>query len=78
MLFFTLQNFQKKQFKYLSLVKNFEKGYWILSDSISMLEGGNRKILEYFIEKSGLSFLGSRMPLTFVNIQGPEFDFEAR
>ena len=30
------------------------------------------------MEKSGVRSLGSRMPLTFVNIQGPAFDLEAR
>ena len=65
MLFFTLHFALKKQFKYLSLVKQFDTGYWILSDIIDILEGGNQQIVKYFMEKSGVCFAGSHTPLTF-------------
>ena len=42
-----------------------------------MIEGGNRKIVEYFMNKSGVSFVDIHAPPTLVNIQGPEFDFKA-
>ena len=77
MLFFTLHFALKKQFKDLSSVKHFETGYWSLSEILSMLEGGNQRIVKYFMEKSGVRFAGGRTPLTFANLRGPEFDFEA-
>ena len=42
-----------------------------------MIEGGNRQIVEYFMNKSGVSFVDIHAPPTLVNIQGPEFDFKA-
>ena len=33
-----------------------------------MLEGGNLKIVKYFMEKSGVQFVGGRTTLTFVII----------
>ena len=66
MLFFTCHFPLKKQFKYLSLVKHFDAGYWIFSDIISILERGNQRIVKYFMDKSGVRFLVSRTPLTFM------------
>ena len=46
-------------------VKHFGVGYWILSEILSILEGGNKKSVKYFMEKSGARFAGVRTPLTF-------------
>ena len=77
MLFFTLQVSLKKNLKFLSLVKQFETGYWIFSEILYIIEGGNQRIVTYFMEKSGVCFAGSCTPLTFINLRVLEFDFEA-
>ena len=46
-------------------MKQFDTGYWILSDIIDILEGGNQQIVKYFMEKSGVCFAGSHTTLTF-------------
>ena len=33
---------------------------------ISLIEGGNQQIVKYFMEKSGVQFVGGRTTLTFV------------
>ena len=48
-----------------------------MSEILSITEGENQIIVKYFIEKSDVSFVGGNMLLTFTNLRGPEFDFEA-
>ena len=60
----TLHFAPKKQFKYLYLEKQFGTGYWILSDIISILEGGDYLIVKYFMDESGVIFVGGRTPPT--------------
>ena len=67
MLFFTPHFDLKKQFKDLYSVKHFDTGYWILSEILSILEGGNQRIVKYLMEKNGVHFAGSRKPLTFTS-----------
>ena len=56
--------------KYLSLVINFETGYWSLSDILSMLEGGNQRTVKYFMEKV-VYFLRDVVRATICGSVGP-------
>ena len=45
-------------------MKHFDTGYWILSDILYILEGGNLT-KKKLIDNSGVIFGGSQAPLTF-------------
>ena len=74
MLFFTI-HFSLNFLKDLSSAKHFEKGYWSLSKIISIIKGGNQRIVKYFMRKSDVCFAGVCTHLNFANLWGPEFDF---
>ena len=60
-------------------MKNFDTGYWSLSEIISILEGGNKRIVKYYMDTSGIQCtVGWSYTITFTNLKGTEFDFEAR
>ena len=65
MILFTIHFALKKEFRDLSLAKHFATGYWIFSYIFYPIEGGNQQIVKYFMEKSGVCFVGSHTPLTF-------------
>ena len=58
MLCSTLNFALKKQFKDLSFVKKFDIGYCKLSEILSMLEGGNLRIVKDPMKRSDVSFAG--------------------
>ena len=43
-----------------------------------MLEGSNQWIVKYITEKNGGCVSGSCNPINYLNLQGPEYDLEAR